>query len=65
MRRNLMRLGLLTPPPPPAPPSPPPDVPDQQALWLETQCEQDGRLPASTPFWHPKAIRRMLRLPMA
>ncbi|HBW69081.1 MAG TPA: hypothetical protein DEF43_18410 [Chloroflexus aurantiacus] len=65
MRRSLMRLGLLTPPPPPAPPSPPPDVPDQQALWLEAQCEQDGRLLASTPFWHPKAIRRMLRLPMA
>ncbi|WP_322821823.1 hypothetical protein [Chloroflexus sp.] len=64
MKQHLCTLYLLTPPPPPAPPAPPPDTPDQQGWWAEEPSEHDERIPASIPFWHPKAIRRALRLPM-
>ncbi|WP_015909073.1 hypothetical protein [Chloroflexus aurantiacus] len=64
MKQNLCIVRLLTPPPPPAPPAPPSDPSDQQGWWSEEQFEQDGQMPASLPFWHPKAIRRALRLPM-
>ncbi|MEJ5347035.1 MAG: hypothetical protein WHS83_19180 [Chloroflexus sp.] len=65
MKQNLFIVRLLTPPPPPASPAPPPDTSDQQGWWSEEQLEQDERVSASVPFWHPKAIRHALRLPMA
>jgi len=64
MKQNLFTLRLFTPPPPPAPPAPPPDPSDQQGWWSEEQRNQDEGVAASVPFWHPKAIRRALRLPM-
>ncbi|WP_015909066.1 hypothetical protein [Chloroflexus aurantiacus] len=58
MKQNLCIVRLLTPP------APPPDTSDQQGWWAEEQLDQDERVAASVPFWHPKAIRRALRLPI-
>ena len=64
MKQNLCIVRLLIPSPPPAPPAPPPDPSDQQGWWSEGQFDQDEQVAASVPFWHPKAIRRALRLPI-